>query len=373
MRRIVEVCVLWALALAGMPSSAMPLGARTLLHGHAVARQLAEVAPPPQIWTVTFDANGGVLIGEDESGGLGSGRPTSVTNGCSMGELPVAIRTDYIFEGWFTATDGSEQVTAETVINSDMTLYAHWQCRFAFGDGDDWTQVPDGSWKSGATADGATNSLSMTVNGSGVVSFRWKTSCEDYFNFKGMLLRQDGLSFRVDGEERGFTNGIMSGWAECSFEVDGAGSHTFTWSYIKDVSGLDGMDCAWVDGVTWTPSGTTVDLGGGKTVTVPGTWLSERTDRAATDTAANGRKVWECYLLGVDPERADDDFKITRFWMDGDKPMFEFSHTRDGLGVSFEPRIRRMGKAALGDAWQEVPAGGNPAFRFFTVEVEPPR
>ena len=90
-------------------------------------------------------------------------------------------------------------------------------------------------------------------------------------------------------------------------------------------------------------------------------------------TAANGnRSVAECYLLGVDPEDPDDDFKITRFWMDGGKPMFEFSHTRDGSGVSFEPRIRKMGKAALGDAWQVVPSGGNPAFRFFTVEVALP-
>ena len=158
-----------------------------------------------------------------------------------------------------------------------------------------------------------------------------------------------------------------------TLQVEGAGGHTLAWAYIKDVSGNEGEDCAWLDCVTWTPSGTTVDAGGGKTVTVPGTWLAERTARAATDAAANGRKVWECYLLGIDPERADDDFKITRFWMDGDRPMFEFSHTRDGSGVSFAPRIRRMGKAALGDAWQEVPAGGTPAFRFFTVEVEPPR
>ena len=49
MRRIVEVCVLGALALVGMSSSAMPLGARILLHGHAVARQLAEIEPPPEL------------------------------------------------------------------------------------------------------------------------------------------------------------------------------------------------------------------------------------------------------------------------------------------------------------------------------------
>ena len=115
-----------------------------------------------------------------------------------------------------------------------------------------------------------------------------------------------------------------------------------------------------------------VNVGGGKTVTVPALWLLENTDRAATDDAANGRKVWECYLLGLAPEDPDDDFQITRFWMDGDIPMFEFSHTVDGSGVSFIPRIRKLGKANLSDEWQEVPEDGDSTFRFFKVEVELP-
>ena len=75
----------------------------------------------------------------------------------------------------------------------------------------------DGSWKSNPTADDETNLLSMTVSGAGTIAFRWKTSCEGYFNFKGMLLRQDGLSFFVDSEEAAFTNGVMSGWGQCIY------------------------------------------------------------------------------------------------------------------------------------------------------------
>ena len=89
-------------------------------------------------------------------------------------------------------------------------------------------------------------------------------------------------------------------------------------------------------------------------------------------TAANGRKVWECFMLGVDPTKADDDFKITRFWMENGVPKFEFSHSSDGAGNSFVPRIKTLGKAKLSDSWQEVPSGGNPSFRFFTVEIELP-
>ena len=126
----------------------------------------------------------------------------------------------------------------------------------------------------------------------------------------------------------------------------------------------------------------TVDVGGGKSVVVPTEWIDRYGsivtvaggDKAAAlmRTAANGRKVWECFMLGVDPTKADDDFKITRFWMEGGKPMFEFSHSTDGAGNSFVPRLKVKGKAELSDGWSDVPEGGNSAFRFFTVEVELP-
>jgi len=69
-----------------------------------------------------------------------------------------------------------------------------------------------------------------------------------------MLIRQDGISLIVDGEERTFTNGVMSAWAECSLAVEGDGIHNLVWAYIKDSSGLDGADCAWLDSVVWTPN-----------------------------------------------------------------------------------------------------------------------
>jgi hypothetical protein len=52
--------------------------------------------------------------------------------------------------------------------------------------------------------------------------------------------------------------------------------------------------------------------------------------------------------------------------------MFEFSHSTDGAGNSFTPRLKVKGKAKLSDGWSDVPAAGNPSYRFFTVEVELP-
>ena len=73
-------------------------------------------------------------------------------------------------------------------------------------------------------------------------------------------------------------------------------------------------------------------------------------------------------MLGVDPTKADDDFKITRFWMEGGKPKFEFSHSTDGVDNSFVPRLRVKGE--LSDGWSDVSEGGNEAFRFLADYLE---
>jgi hypothetical protein len=117
-------------------------------------------------------------------------------------------------------------------------------------------------------------------------------------------------------------------------------------------------------------------VGGGKTVTVPGAWLAEKTQRTATDTAANGRKVWECYVVGLDPESATNDFRITSFPMKADG-------TPDLAKLAFEPPTSKWnvpgaravikGAAALDAAdWPEVTEQNKSSFRFFKVTVELP-
>ena len=112
-----------------------------------------------------------------------------------------------------------------------------------------------------------------------------------------------------------------------------------------------------------------VTLSDGRSVTVPDAWLAAMTARAATDTAANGRKVWACYLLGMDPEDPTDTFSITSFRMENGEPVFTLNHSADGSGNTFLHRVKKLGKARLSDAWEEVPPGGDPAFRFFAVRL----
>ena len=114
--------------------------------------------------------------------------------------------------------------------------------------------------------------------------------------------------------------------------------------------------------------------GGGKTVRVSGTWLKENTTRAATDDAANERlKVWQCYVLGLNPEDAANDFRITSFPMNANGTPnlagIEVSPSTNGWNVS-GATYKVKGKAMLADGWQDIdPASVNPALRFFAVEL----
>ena len=226
--------------------------------------------------------------------------------------------------------------------------------------------------RSGPVGDEEESWLQTSVVGRGTFSFRWKVDCE-YDDFGEAAW--DHLAVFTNGVEAVRMDGTR-GWERMSFTFDDDGRHTIRWVFVKD--GYDEEDaayedCAWLGRFSWNPADVAVDAGKGRTVTVPGAWLGKRTMRAATDVAANGRRVWECYLLGLDPEEADDDFRIASFEVVDGVPAFTFSHTRDGSGVSFEPRIRILGKARLDDAaWTEMPEGGDPALRFFKAEVALP-
>ena len=77
-----------------------------------------DITPPAsQTYTITFDAEGGVLPGAataetDENGRLAA--------------LPTPAREGYTFQGWYTAQEGGVQADVSTVFTADATLYARW-------------------------------------------------------------------------------------------------------------------------------------------------------------------------------------------------------------------------------------------------------
>ena len=188
---------------------------------------------PIVLYTVTFDPNYG--------GGVTTNR--TVAQGAVLGEMPSVSRAEYIFAGWFTSASGGTQVTAETIVNGNMTVYAQWHkavitpiATFGSTGGDaDWT-VTDGVWCSGTITHNQSSWAQVTVTGPCDVSFKWKTSSEtDY----------DWLKFYVDDVENDKISGTMSDWTTKSVSID-AGSHVLKWTYTKDGSQSNGSDCGWV-------------------------------------------------------------------------------------------------------------------------------
>lgn len=95
---------------------------------------------------------------------------------------------------------------------------------------------------SGTTGNYQQSSLETTVTGPGTLTFWWKVSCENYWDFLQLYL-DDTYSASITGE---------ADWAKITRTIP-AGTHTVKWIYKKDSFGSGGLDKAWVDQVVFTP------------------------------------------------------------------------------------------------------------------------
>ena len=77
-----------------------------------------EPTPEPTTYTVTFDANGGVLDGNAK---------VEVEEGKTITGAPTASKENAEFDGWFTAATGGTEINLSTyTVTADVTLYAQY-------------------------------------------------------------------------------------------------------------------------------------------------------------------------------------------------------------------------------------------------------
>ena len=96
-------------------------------------------------------------------------------------------------------------------------------------------------------------------------------------------------------------------------------------------------------------------------------------DKAAAlqRTAANGRKVWECYAAGIDPTDATAKF-LTKIEMVNGKPVITWEpDMNDGAGKTGVRTYKLLGSTDL-KTWTEVADEAEANFNFFKVEVSMP-
>jgi uncharacterized repeat protein (TIGR02543 family) len=79
--------------------------------------EFTKYSPPAYQYTVTFDAQGGIV----------SPAAIPVTAGGYVTNLPIATRNGYTFGNWFTQPNGGgSQFTVSTPVNGNITVYAKW-------------------------------------------------------------------------------------------------------------------------------------------------------------------------------------------------------------------------------------------------------
>jgi photosystem II stability/assembly factor-like uncharacterized protein len=97
--------------------------------------------------------------------------------------------------------------------------------------------------QSGAITHNQSSTLRSTVVGPGALSYWWRVSSEQDWDF---------LTFVVDGFDQPGAISGESGWAFKSWIIP-AGTHTIDWRYSKDGSVSNGSDAGFVDQVVWAP------------------------------------------------------------------------------------------------------------------------
>ena len=89
------------------------------------------------VCVVRFDGNGGFA-------GMSSLEWHNPNTQPVVGMLPGAFRPGYVFDGWYTAADGGEKVTAQTTVRAgEITFYAHWTA-YGSGTGGDFAAIVQG-------------------------------------------------------------------------------------------------------------------------------------------------------------------------------------------------------------------------------------
>lgn len=107
--------------------------------------------PSSNILDITFNANGGTP----------STTTYKIINGNSLSELPEVSNSGWLFDGWWTASSGGQQISTATVPIAATTYYAHW-------------------YKSVADAQITNSSIAMSVNDTETINITNATDIEPY-------------------------------------------------------------------------------------------------------------------------------------------------------------------------------------------------
>ena len=290
------------------------------------------------------------LSGNTNGAALGDGTVTFTVNEPRSIALVV---TEYTYKG--VLDDGHLEWTSSGA--------AVWEAQTAVShDGVD-------AAKSGLVTGDDVSVLSTTVVGPGTLSWWWKLDMTDCAGVEVFVDNVSVANLDAEGD-----------WSSKLIEIGGEGMHNVRFEFWNAGTGAAVADCAYLDMVSWVPTGGIQDHTQTTDIPVPYDWLRDyypetpdehdAYEAAAKADAANGvNKVWECYVAGISPTNATQVFRAVISWKNGEPK------------ISWEPKLAaeeeskrvytEIGKTNLTDTgWTEVSPSNRDGMRFFKVKVE---
>jgi len=180
----------------------------------------------------------------------------------SFAQIATARSTNYSDTGRAPSTTYAYRLRAYDIVGNDSeysnTASATTNAGVTIGEAVDntaltWTTGGNANWfgqsavsffevdaaQSGLISDGQTSWVETSVTGPRTLSFYWKVSSEQGFDF---------LRFYIGGlEQPGRISGTVD-WQQKTFSIP-SGSQTLRWAYTKDSSFSGGADAGWLDNV----------------------------------------------------------------------------------------------------------------------------
>ncbi|MBW7989638.1 MAG: hypothetical protein FVQ84_06430 [Planctomycetes bacterium] len=158
-------------------------------------------------------------------------KDSEVSNGNDLGRVDLV---DWSGGPQVPSEPLSEALDTNLSFTTDGDLGWFAQTAITFFDGD--------AVQSGDILDEQSSLIRTTVSGAGTVSFFWKVSSEDGYDF---------LEFFIDGVLQDQISGLVD-WHQMMYTISDPGSHILEWRYLKDYSVSGGDDSGWIDLMEWS-------------------------------------------------------------------------------------------------------------------------
>lgn len=208
---------------------------------------LSEGASVPVFFDYGVTPAYGTTLAANPASVQSSGNPVqvSVTAGGLLPETTYYYRlragSSFGSEATFTTAAFSgtlaDAVDAPQLNWDSVGTYGIWQRQTTGSfDGTDAARTPPG-------VNSSNSRISTVIQGPGTLTFRWKVSSEQDYDFLHLVVN-NAIQTSRSGE---------FGWELMTVNVP-AGHYQFDWIYEKDDAVSVGQDAAWVDTVVWTPT-----------------------------------------------------------------------------------------------------------------------